>query len=600
MSGRRCCSIYYLNRVKKCIQAGTISNYTDESGPGILFLFDNKLHILVLWYSMHRSDPVVKSYVNYIQRKFNMKKLLIILAGFTLFFSSCDPDAPSAPSSPDAKSITSFVFTADSNDALTADAAGTISETSISVIVPDGVDLRSLTPEITYDAAAMHPGSLVARDFSSPASYILAAEDGTTSAYLVTVVHASDVDSMKSITSFIFKAVNNPTLPSDIAGTIGTSTVTATVGYGTDVGSLVPTIVHSGKSIVPVSESARSFWGPQSYTVTAGDNTTAVYTVNVTVGNPPGSVDLMETGQSASYAAGDDGDHKAGTAWPSPRFTDNGDGTLTDNATGLMWEKFVTNTARTWENAVSYCNNRIIDIYTDWRMPNVNELESLINYDNANQGVWLNSQGFSGVRTSSSVYFSSTTLKASPGNAFTMDTQGYGIYYTSKDNNGYVIAVRGTSTVIPATGQTSIYTATYGDDGDLQAGVAWPTPRFETSGNVIVDNLTGMIWEKAPSLSSAPWPDAVSAGNVLDLGGETDWRLANARELKSLINYGEVDSSLWLEDEGFDDIAATYYWCSTTLQGNTTSAYDIDMVNGLHNGQAKTVYYYVFHVRAGD
>ena len=52
-----------------------------------------------------------------------------------------------------------------------------------------------------------------------------------------------------------------------------------------------------------------------------------------------GEVSLPQTGQTTSYGPGDDGAIQAGLAWPSPRFKDNADGTLTDNLTGLMWMK---------------------------------------------------------------------------------------------------------------------------------------------------------------------------------------------------------------------------------------------------------------------
>ena len=48
---------------------------------------------------------------------------------------------------------------------------------------------------------------------------------------------------------------------------------------------------------------------------------------------------VAKTGQTTSYATGDDGDFEKGVAWPSPRFTDNDDGTVCDHLTGLMWAK---------------------------------------------------------------------------------------------------------------------------------------------------------------------------------------------------------------------------------------------------------------------
>jgi hypothetical protein len=100
---------------------------------------------------------------------------------------------------------------------------------------------------------------------------------------------------------------------------------------------------------------------------------------------------VAKTGQTTSYRTGDDGDHELGVASPSPRFTDNGDGTVRDNLTGLMWAKDanLNNGEMTWNNAIDYANNLSLGstgcggTATDWRLPNHNELLSLI--DKANE-----------------------------------------------------------------------------------------------------------------------------------------------------------------------------------------------------------------------
>lgn len=48
---------------------------------------------------------------------------------------------------------------------------------------------------------------------------------------------------------------------------------------------------------------------------------------------------VPKTGQTSSDAPGDDGYYEIGVSWPVPRFNDHGDGTVTDNMTGLMWTK---------------------------------------------------------------------------------------------------------------------------------------------------------------------------------------------------------------------------------------------------------------------
>lgn len=58
-------------------------------------------------------------------------------------------------------------------------------------------------------------------------------------------------------------------------------------------------------------------------------------------------------------------------------FTDDGNGTVTDNTTSLMWQKEDDNIKRTWTDAVSYCEVLTLAGYSDWRLPNVKELWSL-------------------------------------------------------------------------------------------------------------------------------------------------------------------------------------------------------------------------------
>jgi hypothetical protein len=108
---------------------------------------------------------------------------------------------------------------------------------------------------------------------------------------------------------------------------------------------------------------------------------------------------VPQTGQTISYTVGDDGDLERGVVWPDPRFTDNGDGTVTDNLTGLVWLKNINCTAffagdttgnnwRSWSDAFAaarslssgYCGLADGSSAGDWRLPNIRELQSLIDY----------------------------------------------------------------------------------------------------------------------------------------------------------------------------------------------------------------------------
>ncbi len=136
-------------------------------------------------------------------------------------------------------------------------------------------------------------------------------------------------------------------------------------------------------------------WGPQTGTLTE----TGV--PGVTAGTP-------QTGQTTTYTDGDDGDLQHGVAWPDPRFTDHGDGTVTDELTGLMWTRNANLGGRkTWNAAIAYCNSLNHGGYSDWRLPNIQELQSLVDYGHYNPAL-PSGHPFTGVVSSS--YWSGTTF----------------------------------------------------------------------------------------------------------------------------------------------------------------------------------------------
>ena len=96
---------------------------------------------------------------------------------------------------------------------------------------------------------------------------------------------------------------------------------------------------------------------------------------------------VPKTGQNRSFAVNDDGYHQKGVAWPSPRFSFMTDSNcVMDNLTGLIWARGPTGTGAslmTWSEAINYCENLGYGGRTDWRMPNLLELQSLIDFGQA-------------------------------------------------------------------------------------------------------------------------------------------------------------------------------------------------------------------------
>ena len=112
-------------------------------------------------------------------------------------------------------------------------------------------------------------------------------------------------------------------------------------------------------------------------------------------GKSTGPSKVWCTGQIMSYAPGDDGDNQEGEPWPIPRFLTNGDETITDNLTGLIWVQNAGTPSigsciggsKTWQEALEYvrCLNSINHLgYSDWRLPNRKEFESITDFSKFN------------------------------------------------------------------------------------------------------------------------------------------------------------------------------------------------------------------------
>ena len=163
---------------------------------------------------------------------------------------------------------------------------------------------------------------------------------------------------------------------------------------------------------------------------------------------------VLQTGQTICYqtdgseiaclGTGQDGELLKGAEWPVPRFTDNGDGTVSDHLTGLVWLKDASCAGVPgWADALTFpkvlwdgstlvgggdCNIDDGSKEGDWRLPSIWELMSLLDYEYASpmvpnamgDGQWSNGNPFINISTSA-YYWSSTTSTDQPTHAFAVN-----------------------------------------------------------------------------------------------------------------------------------------------------------------------------------
>lgn len=325
------------------------------------------------------------------------------------------------------------------------------------------------------------------------------------------------------------------------------------------------------------------------------------------------TVDLAKTGQTTCYTqagavtdcagTGQDGEYQKGITWPDPRFSNNGDGTITDKLSGLTWLQDTQCIGRNdWlpaldaTNALANGSCGLTDgsVAGDWRMPNYLELISIANLGVPDSLGWFKSFGFTNVQGYG--YWSSTSDIQSPSYAilFQFNHRFAGRY--SKTSSYQTWPVKGSSTgpaKIWKTGQTTCYdeveaiacTGT-GQDGDLQTGEPMPDPRFvDNADGTVTDNLTGLIWlQNANCFGPRIWSDALldansladSACDLTDGSSAGDWRLPNSLEIVSLSNFSQVYPALTPEHP-FTNVptygSAPFHWTSSSWTALPTSAY---------------------------
>lgn len=206
--------------------------------------------------------------------------------------------------------------------------------------------------------------------------------------------------------------------------------------------------------------------------------------------------------------------------------------------TGQMWQKNVSTTKYTFNQAVTYCANLDYGGYTDWRLPKPKELLTIVG---TNIGSFPQPVAGDGTFT----YWTSKKSASDPNNAWIVifrkiDVSNYlgSMYTLSSGEKNYVRCVRGE--ILPENSSFTEFTP-------------------EGTTNVVVkDNVTGLIWQKTES-ASMTWQAALKYCADSTYAGYTDWRLPTKDQLISILNFDRYSPAT-----DFPGTFSASHWTSTT------------------------------------
>jgi len=237
----------------------------------------------------------------------------------------------------------------------------------------------------------------------------------------------------------------------------------------------------------------------------------------------------------------------------APSFIDNGDGTVTDNITGLMWKRspdingdgdIDAKDKLAYAHAQTCCNDLNLAGYADWRLPDIKQLYSLIDFRGTDPS------GYSGADTSGLIPFIDTTCfdfaygDTSVGERIIDAQYASSTLYVSNTANDGGSTLFGVNF---ADGRIKGYGLTlFGQDKRFfvictRENTGYGQTDFIDNGDAtITDNATGLMWAQDDSATSLNWEEALARvvqQNTASYLGYNDWRLPNAKELQGLVDY---------------------------------------------------------------
>lgn len=257
----------------------------------------------------------------------------------------------------------------------------------------------------------------------------------------------------------------------------------------------------------------------------------------------PPQYNIPDTGQETSFTStfGEDSDY----AINPPSYTVFRNGTVIDNITSHVWQQKNDNLTRTWDDAGSYCANLTLGGQSEWRLPTLRELSSLLKLSPTTwPGIIPRIDTVAFPDTESYLYWTSETAADEMSAAWSLSFRDGFAYRFPKTAYVKVRCVSGQESSSPS----------FTDNGD----------------STVSDNVTGLMWQQDDGRKQS-FDEALNYCEDLSLGGYNDWRLPNYKELESISDKTKFKSAL--DKTYFRGNHSDYSWTSTTYVLDPSKAY---------------------------
>ncbi len=269
----------------------------------------------------------------------------------------------------------------------------------------------------------------------------------------------------------------------------------------------------------------------------------------------------------------------------TPNYTVTANATVIDNITGLIWQRSADTNSdgkidvkdkMTQKDAIRYCQNLTLGGFDDWRLPDIKTMYSLIDFS----GKDIDSRASSG----STPFIDNKTFEVAYGDISAGERIIDAQWATTTNYVSYTM--NGNDTMFGvnfADGRIKGYPSSTIRGRDKLFYVQCVRGNKEYGKNNFVDNKNGtitdiatnLIWQKEDSKKPLKWEKALQYCSNLSLGGYDDWKLPNAKELQSIVDYTKspsttnsaainplFDTTSFISEKGEKDYGA--YWSSTT------------------------------------